>query len=129
MSLAAPLKPGDGVVFDAGHPDPREEGGFIYTIEPRGREVMLGFGRGDIDFTRVHVGDKLWKTSDPELDKRLRQTFAGDAPKFQRPAHFEVHGHTGTPFTLVVNTKTKKMVAVSGALPEVQIRSVIDSVK
>jgi arylsulfatase A-like enzyme len=31
--------------------------------------------RGDIDFTRVHAGDRLWKTSDPELDRRLRQTF------------------------------------------------------
>src|SRR5204863_4930104 len=27
--------------------------------------VELHFGRGDINFRRVHVGDKLWKTSDP----------------------------------------------------------------
>ena len=54
--------------------------------------VELGFGHGDIDFSRVHVGDKLWKTSDPELDRRLRQSFAGDAPKFQRPIEMEVHG-------------------------------------
>ncbi len=49
------------------------------------RNPLLRFGYGDIDFNRVHVGDKMWKTNDPELDKRLRQSFAGDAPRFQRP--------------------------------------------
>ena len=29
LKLAAPLKPGDGVVFDAGAPDQKEEGGFV----------------------------------------------------------------------------------------------------
>jgi putative protease len=45
---------------------------------------------------RVHVGDKLWKTNDPELDKRVRQSFAGEAPKFQRPIEMEVHGQVGS---------------------------------
>ena len=55
-------------------------------------KVLLGFGRGDIEFNRVHVGDKLWKTSDPELERRVRQTFEGDKPRFQRPVRMEVHG-------------------------------------
>lgn len=38
-------------------------------------------------------------------------------------------GGNGTPFTAVVNTKTKKMVTVSGALPAAQIQSVINSLK
>ncbi len=63
--------------------------------------VELRFGDGDIDFNRIHVGDKLWKTSDPELDRRLRQSFAGDMPKFQRPIHFEVHGGIGQPLILL----------------------------
>src|SRR5438034_11303319 len=32
VDLQAPLKPGDGVVFDAGHPDQPEEGGRVYEI-------------------------------------------------------------------------------------------------
>ncbi len=90
INLAAPVKLGDGVVFDAGRPDEKEEGGRIYEIqEPRfkipGEKLTeLRFGYGDVDFLRVRVGDKIWKTNDPELDKRLRQSFAGDAPKFQR---------------------------------------------
>ena len=106
LKLEAPLKRGDGVVFDAGKPEAPEEGGRVYAIKNpklKGQtaEVELGFGHGDIDFNRVHVGDKLWKTSDPELDRRLRQSFAGAAPKFQRPIHLEVHGGIGKPLTLL----------------------------
>jgi putative protease len=62
IRLEGPLKPGDGVVFDAGKPEENEEGGRVYEIEARRGETLLGFGHGDINFSRVHVGDKLWKT-------------------------------------------------------------------
>ena len=35
--LQSPLKPGDGVVFDAGQPDQAEQGGRVYGLEPDGR--------------------------------------------------------------------------------------------
>jgi putative protease len=101
LDLVAPLKPGDGVVFDAGQPDLPEEGGRIYEIQTTGVESLLGFGSGDIDFSRVHPGDRLWKTSDPELDRRLRRTFAGETPGYQRPLHLEVHGRAGFPLVLL----------------------------
>ncbi|NOS68789.1 MAG: U32 family peptidase [Verrucomicrobia bacterium] len=102
LKLAGSLKPGDGVVFDAGTPDQKEEGGFVYQVDRKGDETWLGFGHGDVNFQRVHVGNKLWKTSDPELDKRLQQSFQGDTPKFQRPVEMEVHGLAGKSFTLIV---------------------------
>jgi len=92
VKLAAPLKPGDGVVFDAGHPDEPEEGGRVYSVDQRGDEAIIGFGHGDLNFSRVRVGDRFWKTSDPELDRRLRSSFAGDQPRFRRPIDLEVHG-------------------------------------
>ncbi len=101
LKLVAPLKPGDGVVFDAGKPDEDEEGGRVYQVTRRGAETWLGFGHGDVNFRRIHIGDKLWKTNDPELDKRLRQSFEGDKIRFQRPLHLEVHGLVGKPFTLI----------------------------
>jgi U32 family peptidase len=101
LLLTGPLKPGDGVVFDAGTPDQEEEGGFVYQVDQRGAVAWLGFGHGDINFHRVHIGDKLWKTSDPELDRRLRQSFAGDPPKLQRTIEMEVHGKADKPLTLI----------------------------
>ena len=107
VKLEGPLKPGDGIVFDAGNPEQKEEGGRVY--EARSAEygvrnskcVELRFGRGDIDFSRIHVGDKLWKTDDPQLNRRLRRSFAGDTPKFQRLVEMEVHGAAGSPLTLI----------------------------
>ena len=49
VKLAAPGKPGDGVMFDCGHPEMREEGGRIYGVVEEGNEVILTFGRDDLD--------------------------------------------------------------------------------
>ncbi|HEV2436510.1 MAG TPA: DUF3656 domain-containing protein [Verrucomicrobiae bacterium] len=122
VKLAGPLKPGDGVVFDAGKPEEKEEGGRVYEIinsklKIKNSECELRFGRGDIDFSRVHVGDKLWKTDDPELNRRLRQSFEADAPKFQRPIEMEVHGAVGTPLTLIARDEFGNVVQVESALP------------
>jgi putative protease len=100
LTLEAPLKPGDGLVFDAGRPDEKEQGGRVYEIETKGGEAVLRFGRGDIDFGRVQAGNLVWKTNDPELDRRVRQSYEGDQIRFRRPLHLEVHGHAGSPLTL-----------------------------
>jgi len=123
IKLQAPLKLGDGIVFDAGRPDENEEGGRIYGIKNSKLEIrnseasVLEFGYGNIDFSRVHVGDKLWKTNDPELDKRLRQSFAGDAPRFQRPIEIEVHGLAGKPLTLIARDETGNVAQVESTMP------------
>ena len=123
LHLQAPLKLGDGVVFDAGRPDEKEEGGRIYGIKnfqnktTRTEESVLEFGYGNIDFNRVRVGDKLWKTNDPELDKRLRQSFAGDAPRFQRPIEMEVHGFVGKPLTVIARDGEGHVVQLDSAMP------------
>ncbi|MEO8428103.1 MAG: U32 family peptidase, partial [Verrucomicrobiota bacterium] len=117
MRLEAPLKPGDGVVFDAGHPDQDEEGGRVYTVETRGQETFIGFGHGDLDFDRIQPGDKLWKTSDPELERRLRQSFAGDRPRFQRPLKLEIHGRAGQPMTVISRDELGHVVQVASTMP------------
>lgn len=95
VQLQAPIKPGDGVVFDCGHPETQEEGGRIYAVEHKGKQAALTFGRRDLNLRRIHVGDKVWKTSDPELDKQLRQSFAGENPQFQRSIDIEIYGEVG----------------------------------
>ena len=132
IKLAAPLKPGDGVVFDAGKPEAKEEGGRVYEVKTKNaprlpaperseggntQPVEIHFGRGDIDFSRVHVGDRLWKTSDPELDRRLRQSFEGEAPKFQRPIEIEVHGLAGKPLTLIARDELGHIARRDSTMP------------
>jgi putative protease len=117
MKLGGRLKPGDGVVFDAGHPEQKEEGGRVYAVGRRGGETLLEFGRGDVDFRRIRAGDKVWKTSDPELDRRLRQSFAGDQPRFQRIVNVEVHGRAGNPLKLVARDETGHAVEIESLMP------------
>ena len=123
VNLAAPVKLGDGIVFDAGKPDEKEEGGRIYEIQdprfkiPGEKLTELRFGYGSIDFLRVHVGDKIWKTNDPELDKRLRQSFAGDKIRFQRPVEIEVHGLAGQPLTLIARDEEGRVAKVESTMP------------
>jgi U32 family peptidase len=125
LQLQAPLKLGDGVVFDAGRPDEKEEGGRIYGIKNFKLKIknsetdgaVLEFGHGNIDFNRVHVGDKLWKTNDPELDKRLRQSFEGDKIRFQRPVEMEIHGLAGRPLTLIARDEEGHVVQFDSAMP------------
>jgi putative protease len=116
LRLEGPLKAGDGVVFDAGHPESPEEGGRVYSVEQRGKDAWLGFGPG-IDFARIHHGDKLWKTNDPELDRRLRQTFEGDVPKFQRPLSMEVRGAAGQHLSLLVRDELGNEVHLESTMP------------
>lgn len=125
LQLQAPLKPGDGIVFDAGTPDQPEEGGRVYEVRPlpsRGNppapaETALAFGHGDIDFSRIKPGHRLWKTNDPELDRRLRQSFEGDAPRFQRPITIEVHGAAGTALTLIARDESGRVAKVESTMP------------
>ncbi len=105
--IDAPLKRGDGIVFDAGDPTKKEEGGRVYDLRRQGVKiegeaqegVVLEIvpGRNDIDLKKVHVGDRIWKTSDPALDKRLRQTFETDKPYRVFPLHLKVTGSLGQP--------------------------------
>ncbi|GGH33312.1 U32 family peptidase [Paenibacillus segetis] len=103
--IEAPLKRGDGIVFDAGDPTKKEEGGRVYDLRRKGVKlegeaaeswiVDIVPGRNDVDLRRVHVGDRIWKTSDPALDKRLRQTYEIDKPYRVFPVHVRAVGHAG----------------------------------
>ncbi len=117
LRLEGPLKPGDGVGFDAGRPDLPEEGGRIYGVRPlRDGFVELTFGSGAVDFQRIEAGHRLWKTDDPELNRDLRKTFEGEARRQTRPLRFEVHGSAGAPMTLIVRDSEGHVVQVSSSI-------------
>jgi putative protease len=106
--LEAPLKRGDGIVFDAGDPTKQEEGGRVYDVRTNSGDRIEGEaaehllveivpGRNDVDLSIVQVGNKIWKTSDPALDRKLRATFETDKPYRTAPLHVKVAGNVGEP--------------------------------
>jgi U32 family peptidase len=103
IRLEIPLARGDGIVFDSGHPAEKEEGGRVYEMLANGKETLLRFAHGHIDFSRIQVGNHVWKTSDPKLDREIRRTYSGTGPNFQRPIDFRVEGEAGTTMRLLVS--------------------------
>jgi putative protease len=92
----APLKAGDGVVFDAAawrSPEEPEEGGRIYEAAARrdGR-LELRFGNQAVNFARIRPGDLLWRTHDPDLDKAVRAL-----PAIKQRVAVRVTAHEGAP--------------------------------
>ena len=103
------IKPGDGVVFDAGADTEHEQGGRVYEV----RGGRLYFRNGHIDFKRVQIGDRVWKTDDPTLNRQLRQTFARDPEPLGVPVDMKVVGANGGPLRLRAIACGKAVEAVS----------------
>src|SRR5205807_1938197 len=71
----APLKPGDGVVFDAADwrsPEEPEEGGRVFEVRAAGRMFEMRFGNSAVDSRRIRSGDLVWRTHDPDVDRAAR---------------------------------------------------------
>ncbi|HEY2572877.1 MAG TPA: peptidase U32 family protein, partial [Verrucomicrobiaceae bacterium] len=64
--LRVPLKPGDGVVFENPADTDHEQGGFLYEVDGN----RIAFQRGKIDSSRIALGTRVYKTSDPSLDRK-----------------------------------------------------------
>ncbi|MBI4657466.1 MAG: U32 family peptidase [Verrucomicrobia bacterium] len=120
VRLAGALRPGDGVVFDAGHPEEEEEGGRVFRLENKGAETWIEFANGQLDFARLHIGDRVWKTSDPELHRKIRGTFAGDKPHFRRLLRLEVRGSVGRPLTMIARDEAGHLAQLQSRVPLVR---------
>jgi putative protease len=126
--LEAPLKRGDGIGFDAGDPEQKEEGGRVYDIRREGariegeaqagERIEIVCGRNDVDLSRVHEGDRIWKTSDPAMDRRLRAVFETDKPYRTFGVAVSVFGQEGTPLrTIWTDLDKGTSVAVESSVP------------
>lgn len=107
VMAVSPLKPGDGVVFDQGRPDTKETGGRIYRIrQERPNRYIIELGAHEVRGHQVKIGALLWKTDDPEMDKRLLATFAKDRVVHRVPVDMHVIARTGSPMRLTLTDGT-----------------------
>ncbi len=98
------LRSGMGVVFDAGDPEAKDEpGGPLFGVDAREGEWLLRFGNPGPDLKRVHVGDRVWVTSDPKQQVAVDGAIRGGPPLERVPLAIRVEGRLGGP--LVVDAK------------------------
>jgi len=106
FDASSPVKPGDGIVFDTGADTDQEQGGRVYEI----RENRHYFRHGHLDTSRLKPGDRVWKTDDPELGRRLRQSWSG-----------RIEARSRIPFAVTVSGRAgESLVMTSG---EIVVRS------
>ena len=91
------MKPGDGVVFENLADTNYEQGGSVYEM----RGSALSFRHGHLRMEDVQIGMRVFKTSDPALNRSLRQSFEGDIPiRKQRQLDLHVIGKAGEPLVV-----------------------------
>jgi U32 family peptidase len=117
LRLQVPLKPGDGIVIESSHRPAKEQGGRVYEITHQGSEATLTFGRHDLDVRQLRVGDLVWKTSDPDWERQVRQTFNSETPQFQRPIDLEIQGEVGQVLTVIARDQLDNVVQVESSMP------------
>ncbi len=97
----APLKEGDGLVFDAADwrsPGEPEEGGRVYQASRLdGRKLELRFANRAIRFDRIRPGDLVWRSSDPETEQAARPFTEASTPIRRQPVRIHVTAREGQP--------------------------------
>ena len=100
---------GDGLAI-LGNDESTTEGGRIYSLEdtdhqtldsiPAGETAWIGFGRNEIDWDNVELNASVFKTDDPKLNKRLRQSFQVTDPVQRQCVDIEAFAVVGQPLRL-----------------------------
>jgi putative protease len=80
VPLEAPLRPGDGIVFDYGKPQDDEPGGRVMYVWRDGVRVDLADAPEEVelqvyDCPPPEPGWRVWKTDDPVMYRALRATY------------------------------------------------------
>lgn len=94
-----PLHTGEGIVFENASDTNAELGGRIYEI--RGNKFY--FERGRLDTSKIAKGIRVWKTSDPALERDLKKA---------RQARIEIQGRHKTPLKLDFTGKAGEPLAL-----------------
>ncbi len=123
----APLKEGDGIVFDAADwrsPEDPEEGGRVYEATPlRDGKLRLRFANRAVRFDRIRPGDLVWRTSVSSASQ--------PAPPHRQPVRVRVTARAGSPLTAEWSLvdRPEISVAVTSASPTTIARNQAISVE
>jgi putative protease len=116
IQATAPLKAGDGIVFDAADwrsPQLKEEGGRLYSIKEVSKGIELSFGNRAIDFDRVQAGDWVWRTHDVETDKAAKPYTQANAPLHTQAVDVHVVAQQDAPLAITWTLAQHPQVAVT----------------
>ena len=129
VELAAPVRRGDGLVFEGNRSEEAEQGGRVYEIFQGQRSVEdavsdglveLGFRYGSIDRAKIQLGQKVWKTDDPQAARRLRKSYSDAYLQRRMAIDLTIEAAVGNPLRVVATAATGAVCRFESpdALPE-----------
>jgi putative protease len=102
------IRAGMGVVFDAGRPEEPEQGGPIFAASATPRGFRLRFGNPGPDLSKVHVGDRVWISSDPKVTGAGNKAVEAGRGALGRIAiDLRVSGSAGAPLVVTARGITR----------------------
>ncbi|BDS08059.1 peptidase U32 [Oceaniferula spumae] len=105
LATRIPVKAGDGIVFDAGENRDKEQGSRIWQVKDD--RLMFHHEQSGLDWSRIEVGQKIWKTDDPKLNNLLKASWKNAKLEPLRDTlDITVRGKAGEPMSLTVGKKT-----------------------
>lgn len=112
-----PIRRGDGLVFDAADRrriDGQEPGGFVYDVEADGNGRSRVAFADQADLARhVAPGDWVWRSLDPQLEKRLKRELERQIPTRTEPLQIALKAHVGHPLAITARTEDGHEVTVT----------------
>ena len=128
----APVKAGDGIVFDAADwrsPQEREEGGRVYEVTPIADGLLeLRFRNSALNFANIRPGDLVWRSHDYDVDKAAKPYLQPGAPVARQIVNVRAVVREGEPLTaewsLAKRPSTRTQVASDRPLGEAKNRPV-----
>ncbi|NND98702.1 MAG: U32 family peptidase [Pirellulaceae bacterium] len=124
--IDSPVALGDGLAIPAAEGG-GAQGGRIYSLEDQvgntakrldGQQIAwIGFGRDEIDWNKVEVDSAVFKNDDPQLNRRLRQSFSGADPVQRQRVDLQVTAQVGQPLQLIGKLQNQITAQVVGDQP------------
>jgi U32 family peptidase len=111
IQVQALIKPGDGLVIGY-----QGVGGRVYTVDSDDDVAEVSFNWEQVNLRHIQAGDKVWKTSDPELEKRVRQTYSTDQIGATQPLDIVATGDIGGRLLLVATDRQGHQVQVKSEM-------------
>lgn len=106
--ISAPIRVGDGVVFDSGNPE-SDIGGKIFYLLEKGKNIKdfnpdlgkipvknleLEFNFNPKKLQQIKVGNKIWKTKDDIIEAELKESYQGETIRFKNAISLEIFAKT-----------------------------------
>tara|TARA_R110002072_G_scaffold179059_1_gene335015 strand:- start:43468 stop:45960 length:2493 start_codon:yes stop_codon:yes gene_type:complete len=126
VQLASPIAAGDGVVFEGDRASDQEQGGRVFHVIRNGQRltetvssgiVELEFGNGALTLDQLWPGQQVWKTDDPQLTKKLRQTFSSGKPQRRVSVDLNVSAAVGQPLRIEGSASNGAICSVESESP------------